>query len=255
MDIDITTTAVFRPKVLAETFETFFAKIFPKEHSYTLLLHLDPWGEIETGMEEMRDIARRYFDNIRMCTSSHPNHANAVKWAWSRTKAKYVFHLEDMWSAMEAISFDDLIYILDNYPNIAQVHLHKYVLADGSPEPKFYSSYKRKEDKKLFLQVDRPLLSPGLFRGDFIRSYAKMMNRMDNPELQVWGDKLKPRDQLASRKNIAFLRKWDYAIYTGHWKLPFWGCRKPIVNMFRGRDWKKKMGLFKENHFAPWKSI
>jgi hypothetical protein len=255
MNIDVTMTAVIRPEVLENTLSSFFKYIFSSSYTYSLILNIDCIGDDAYKSNDVIDIAKKYFSSITCNISQNPNFPKAVKWVWFHSQSEFVFHLEDMWNARMSINFNDLVYVLDQYPDIANIFLFKALLADGSPEPTFYDGYKNYNDRRMFLQSDKPLLSPGLYRGEFLRSYANMMNDVDNPELQIWGDKETHRDGMADCNNKEYLSKWKYVIYSGNWKLPFWSCRKQVVDLFLGRQWKKRHGFKKDTSFSPWKRV
>lgn len=256
--IDITTTSTLRPQIIQRTYESFFHNIFSSikdRYKLRLIINIDPIGEKGVSQIDIMEVARCFFSEIISNFPLENNFSTAVKWVWSHTSSAYVFNLEDMWRCHCSIDLNDLIYILDNYKNIVSVNLHKHILADGAKEPWFYSSYLNKNDKRLFLQMEKPLLSPGLWRGDFVRKISRLMNDIDFPELQIWGDSYEPGDKKASSELISCLEQYDYAIYCGNWNLPFWYYGKPAVYMFEGRKWKKKYGFYKKDPFSKWEKI
>ncbi|MHA1469533.1 MAG: hypothetical protein ACTSSP_03095 [Candidatus Asgardarchaeia archaeon] len=255
--IDITTTATLRPEILDDTYQSFWTNLFEKykdKYHYRLIINIDPIGDDRYDYKDVLNVAKKYFSDIIYNSPKTHQWPHAFKWVWKQTTSKYVFNLEDMWISMTEVDLEDLIYIIDEYPKIAWVHLHKYVLADGSPDPFFYHAYKSEKDKKLFIEVEKPTASPGLFRGEFVRKMSELMNDEISLELQLWGDHYKVRDQKAPLINREYLNSWDYAIYTKNWKLPFWLCRIPETHMFDGRKWKKRHNLRKINPFAMWES-
>jgi hypothetical protein len=255
MNIDVTMTSVIRPEILENTLETFFKYVFSKEYNYSLILNIDCIGDDRYGPDDILVVARKYFSSIQYNIEKEPNFPKAVRWIWSHSKSEFVFHLEDMWDAKIKTNFHDLVHVMTEYPSIANLFLFKNILANGSSPPFFYSRYKSKEDRRLFLMVTKPLLSPGLYRGEFLRRYAFMMNDIDNPELQIWGDKYVAEDGMAETNNKKYLLQWEYAIYTGNWLFPFWNCRKLATHLVSGRRWKREHGFFKETPFSPWKKL
>lgn len=253
--IDITTTATLRPEILEKTFSFFWEHIFSHyDYDYRLIINVDPIGDESYSQEDVLDVAKSFFSHINYNFPDKNSFPKAVKWVWSHSYSDYVFHLEDMWLISEFANLSHLVHILDNYSEIGCVNLYKYVLSDGAPKPNFYR-YNDKQDRKLFLQIRNPLLSPGLHRGSFVRKISKRMNSVDNPELQIWGDKKVPNDHKASSRLRRALGSYDYAIYAGNWKLPFWNCARYPVDMYQGRRWKKKYGFYKETNFTPWEKI
>ena len=253
--IDVTTTATIRPEIIEHTYISFWKNIFSKcNYDFRLIINIDPIGDTKYCVNDIIDISKKFFKDIIFNSPEIHNFSKAVKWVWSNSSSKYIFHLEDMWESNKCVDLNKLVYILDNYSKIAYVNLHKYVLSDGSYKPIFYQ-YLKKEDKRLFLQIQYPLLSPGLYRGDFVRQISKLMNDEDFPELQIWGDKEIPNDNLASSEIKKCLSSWDYSIYAGNWILPFWECGRPEVDMFKGRKWKKKHNFYKKTPFSFWEKI
>jgi len=81
MKINIITTATIRPKVLNNTYRSFFDKIkIPKETK--LIINIDKIGETNKYDENsVLKICKRYFnkDQIKYNISEKPSFANAVK--------------------------------------------------------------------------------------------------------------------------------------------------------------------------------
>ena len=257
-NIDLTITSVVRPDLLEKVLESFSNKTFFKsrgKYQINAILNIDPIGDPEYSFVDVMDVVTKFYPYLYANNPLKPNFSKAVQWVWSNSSADYVFHLEDMWIFRDYINLEIMVDILNNHPRIACVNLHKVMLADGSPEPNFYKNYKDKKYRRLFLQIEKPLLSPGLWRGEFVRNFAKIMNDEDNPELQLWGDKKMARDGMASKEIKDFLNQWDYSIYAANWKLPFWKCSKQAVSLAEGRKWKRSKGFYKENPWAPWKKV
>ena len=175
--IDITMTATVRPEILERTLSSFWQYMFSQyNYDYRLIINIDRIGDNSYSQKDALDVAESYFSDIVYNCPDTNSFPRAVKWVWSNSTSDYVFHLEDMWLLLTSINLNHLIHILDNYPKIASVNLFKYVLSDGAPEPNFYASQER-IDRRLFLQIRDPLLSPGLYRGDFVRKFAKKMSK------------------------------------------------------------------------------
>ena len=254
MIIDVTTTATLRPEVLRETYELFWKNFFSgcnPNYQFRLIINVDPIGDSAYCQEDVLNVAKDFFPRVCYNFPNHNSFPKAVKWVWSHTFYDYVFHLEDMWSSNTPTDLEKMIYILDNYPKIAYVNLNKGILTDQSPFPNYYE-YQNKDDVRLFMQIDKPLLSPGLFRGKFVREFSKKMSDSDNPELQLWGDSKEPGDKGGSDSRKKYLSTWDYVIYMGNCALPFLPLANREVTMTRGRVWKKSHGIFKSTHFTPW---
>lgn len=258
--IDITTTATLRPEILENTYKSFWdqlSKESKNEYNFRLTINIDPIGDERYTQQDVLEVAEKYFGKNKVwhIMPSTNNFAYAVQCLWSGTESKYVFHLEDTWQFNKCIDLNKLVYIIDNYPNIAYINFFKGRLTDTSPKPTFYSTYNTKEDRKLFLQIDRPLLSPGLFRGEFVREISNLMSKTDNPELQIWGHSKEVGDYKASDKLQECLNGWDYVIYTEYWRLPFWYFAQKEVDATMGRKWKTKHNFRKKTPFSPWEKI
>ena len=126
-NIDITLTSVLRPELLEQTLDSFCKYLFTEQDRYTLIMNVDPIGSegIETDQERIKEIAIKYFNNIIINYPTSPNFAAAVKWCWSQTTSKYVFHLEDDWLLNKFISINKLIKLHEKFPKVATIRLCK----------------------------------------------------------------------------------------------------------------------------------
>ena len=217
--IDIVTTATIRPDILNKTYRYFCKNLFKNRNDYRLIINIDPIGDKKKNIEDVLNVAKKYFNEIVFNSPEEPCFTKAVKWLWSSTISDYVFHLEDDWKLNCSVNIDDLIYILDKYEKICSVRLSKGAITAGkrriSPIP---CNYIEKEDIGKFQLFPRLSLNPTLFRGSFVREAVKVMTDDLNPESQlVKGhaakrEKKKKKDFNSSAIE-SFLSKWDHSVY------------------------------------------
>ena len=61
--IDITMTAVRRPKVIDKTLKSFTKHIFKNQKDYRLIINIDPVGEGHSN-NKVIDVCEKYFENL-----------------------------------------------------------------------------------------------------------------------------------------------------------------------------------------------
>lgn len=192
-NIDITTTATLRPKILDYTLNSFCEKMLKEQSRYRLIINIDPIGE-NIKPKEVLKVAEKYFDNIIYNIPDKPCFTKAVIWCWSQIKYEYLFNLEDDWELLIPINIDSMITILDNHPDMSGLRLNK----ENTKKSKCSIRHGYTPHPKLSL-------NPTLFRGSFIKGVVPLMSIDRNPEKQ-----LRPSRSLLGE----YMRKWINGIYT-----------------------------------------
>jgi len=172
--LDITTTATIRPNLFYQTLSSFTKNLFVHQKEYRLILNVDPIGEDVDPMEVI-EVGKKFFDNVVYNIPDKPNFAQACKWCWSNTSSEFVFHLEDDWFLMKKILIGNLCLIMNKDINMMSLRLPKLTL----------HKLEKKDANNGFIQNNKLMLNPAMFRGDFIRDIANKMNIIDNPEKQL----------------------------------------------------------------------
>lgn len=173
LHVDICMTATIRPIVLEETLKSFTEKMLKDKSQYRLILNIDPIGEKLKRIGFMKEIARKYFDDVILNMPEIPGFTKAVQWCWSQTTSDFVFHLEDDWRLTQVIDIDDMINIMKTY-NLTSLRLSK----DDVGKSKHSNQYG-------FIYYPKISLNPTIFNGNFLREVSPLMNLLQNPEKQL----------------------------------------------------------------------
>lgn len=158
--VTFTTTAMTRPDILEQTYENFQVCLDIDMKKFNLRINIDPLPKARK-IEQVIDVAKKFFNHVECNISTNANFPSAVKWCWSELNTKYVFHLEDDWELTRRIPLSDLYQMMNNSKEVNQVLLRPY--------------YETK-------QVS---LVPGLMRSDVAMFLAKHMILNKNPEKQI----------------------------------------------------------------------
>lgn len=228
--VDITMTAVIRPKMLAGTLRTIQKNIIKNQTGFRLIINIDPIGESKNPMKVV-DIAKTFFSDVVYNIAKKPSFAKAVKWVWSQAEAPYVFHWEDDIDILRPIDIDDMISIHEKYPKLSSLRLYKH----PTPKKKVIDTfgcrwiykpegfYMSKDWKKQFG------LNPILIKKAFIDGALKCMVDNVNPEKQF------RFSQPYMRQHI---KNWQYGLYTKQ------GAAR-IIDGRKGQAWKNNLKLQK----------
>jgi hypothetical protein len=220
--ITFTTTATFRPDLIEQTYSSFSKKLTGiKLKDCELIINVDPIPKDNLiAASEIIKIAQNYFGTVTHNFPETANFPSALKWAWSNTKTNYVFNLEDDWILLREVDLNYLISMLTHNTNSMGVSLNAY-LFNNDPF--------------------RIRLSPGLFRGSWVREAANYLDPTNCPERQL-------RSKLPKNLKLPMLNFPQYSVAK---------LGKVIVSD-TGRKWREKRSLVKNNHnsnsgFITWK--
>ena len=101
--IDVVTTAIRRPEILAITYESFFTRIINLPET-RIILNIDPLGNGSSS--ECVAIAKQYGDDVVVRTPLEPNFSSAINWCWGQLQSPYFIHIEDDWLLKREINFE-----------------------------------------------------------------------------------------------------------------------------------------------------
>ena len=220
--IDITMTATVRPDLLKETLTSFCEKMLVQNERYRLIINVDPIGEtVKAGKITKR--AKRFFPNIVFNLPTEPGFTKAVIWCWQQVEADYVFHIEDDWRLLNHININDMIEILDKYPQLASLRLNKN------------KTRKTKTAKHGFVYFPKISLNPTLFKGEFIKKVVPLMTESLNPEKQL---------RINNSPRGKYISQWNHGIYT---KVSY---NRMVLDI--GRKWMNKSKYTKKTGFMNW---
>ena len=221
--ITFTTTATIRPELIEATYKSFSENLFNINlMECELVINIDPMPlDKVLDRNKVLEVAQKYFGKVTYNFPETPNFPAALKWTWQNTKTDYVFNLEDDWQLLQKVNIQQLINILNKNPNAIGVSLNAYLFS---------------------VNPFRIRLSPGLFRGSWIRESASHLNSLSCPEQQL-------RNKLPKHLIRPMLNFPEY-------KNPKQGT---IIVKDTGRMWREKKGLIKNNQnsqvgFFTWKN-
>ena len=238
--IDLCIIATLRSRILRQTLKSFCKNLLKRQVDLNnVIVNIDPIGENESS-QKVLDTAQEFF-NISFCRMAKTaNFAKAVKYVWSKTNSKYVFHLEDDWLLLHKLNFESMLSILENNSNMACLRLSKYDLPKREKIRLFNSDYYY--NNNFFLASDSLTqfgLNPCIIRKEFIDQALPLMSDFINPEKQF-----RPKKPLEK-----IVRKWKFAIYGQ----PGWD--RTIQDI--GRNWIKNHHFQKPKNstFLKWDKI
>lgn len=223
--VDICMTATIRHLLLEETLKSFTEKMLKDKSIYRLILNIDPIGEKLKRIGAMKEIAHKYFDNVIINQPEVPGFTKAVQWCWNNTTAPFVFHLEDDWKLLIDIDINNMLQILNQYEKLVSLRLNK----EKTGESKHSNQYG-------FIYSPKISLNPTIFKGDFLRTVAPMMDLQFNPEKQ-----LRPSHSTERGK---YILKFQHGIYTRE------STNRVVLDI--GRKWMDKSKYTKKTGFMNW---
>jgi len=237
--VDITMTAVIRPKMLASSLKTIIQRVVKKQTGFRLIINVDPVGEDKDPMLVV-ETAKKFFSEVIYNIPNKPSFPKAVKWIWSQVEAPFAFHWEDDTKISRDIDVNDMISILNKYPKLSSLRLYKA----RTPKAKNFHTFNCRwiyKPEGFYMANDWKRqfgLNPILIKKAFIDGAVKRMIDDVNPEKQFRFSEEYMKDHI---------KEWSYGLYT-----------KPgedrIVDGRQGENWKRKLGLKKPkgNSFLKW---
>lgn len=238
--IDITMTAVIRPKLLAETLDKIVKHVCHGDTSrFTLILNVDPIGASIKPMKVIK-VAKQRFDNVVYNIAKHPSFPKAVKWVWSQVTAPYVFHWEDDVNILYDIDVDKMITILKKYKELSSLRLYRAPTPKGKRLHTFACKWIYKPEG-FYMATDWRKqfgLNPILIKSEFVHEAVTRMVDHINPEKQF---------RVSQKYMVPLIKKWKYGLYT-----------KPgsprMIDGRKGQKWKNAMKLDKPvgKTFVAW---
>ena len=228
--VDITMTAVLRPKILDGTLKSIVNYVVDDPDRFRLIINIDPIGESVKPKQVLR-VVGKYFDNVIYNISKKPSFPKAVKWIWEQSDAPFVFHWEDDVNILRKINIKHMISILNKYEDLSSLRLYKAKIPKKKSF-KTFSCYWKYYDEGFYIANDWQRqfgLNPILIKKEFIDEAVKRMRDDTNPEKQFRYSQKYMRDHI---------KNWKYGLYSKQGE-------PRIVDGRRGAAWKQKMGLKK----------
>jgi len=237
--VDITMTAVLRPKILDGTLKNIVNYVVDDPDRFRLIINIDPVGE-NVKPKEILKVAEKYFNNVVCNIPKKPSFPKAVKWVWEHSDAPFVFHWEDDVNILRKINIKHMICILNKYEDLSSLRLYKAKIPKKQSF-KTFSCYWKYYKEGFYIANDWQRqfgLNPILVKREFIDEAVTRMVDHVNPEKQF---------RNTQNYMVPLIKKWKYGLYG-----------KPgehrLIDGRKGQSWKNKMRLRKPNvsKFLVW---
>lgn len=243
--LDVTITAVRRPKILRRTLESFFKNLF-KDTPCRAIINIDPVG-LDIDSLRVIDVCREFFDEVIYNLTSEANFSKAFKWCWSQAKSDLVFHLEDDWSLTQEVDLGYLSEILKKYRNIPYIRLPQF--PSGLTEMKNWNKIFKWAGEFFIPPSQEKWLGftghPALLKGSFVKYVAPILNTSLNPEKQFF--------QGGNSELAEYCNKFHFVVYG----VPADPPAPPFIEDI-GRGWAAEQGWHKAGgkaHFLSWEKV
>jgi len=228
--IDITMTAVLRPKVINRTLESIVNNVVDNIDRFRLILNVDCVGESIKPLRIVY-IAEKYFPNIKWNIAREPSFPRAVKWVWSQAEAPFVFHWEDDVKILRKIDIENMIQILLKYEDLSSLRLYRDKTPIGKAFHTFGCKWRYNADG-FYLAADWKKqfgLNPILIKKQFIDQALPRIRDDINPEKQF---------RVSQDYMRSVIKAWHYGIYANPGEAR-------LVDGRQGQIWKNRMNLNK----------
>lgn len=122
--MDVLITASSRPQCLVRTMDAFLKHI-KYSKPFRFIIHED-FVFRKQSVETLRYIRESGLFHEVMCSKSPIGLGRAIVRIFPKVKTKYVFYLQDDWEFERSVNLDDVVGVMDNYPDINQIFFNKY---------------------------------------------------------------------------------------------------------------------------------
>lgn len=196
-----------RPSLLAQTLDSFGAKMFAHFRFDHVIANIDPFMGDDADGEACARLLRSQFPNAQIFRPEVAGFAAAVQRAWRATRSDFVFHLEDDWTAREAITPQPFLDLMapDDVQAVTLVCATKHTR--GLPHQ---TSRRLTRGPRGYIIKDELInafsTSPGLFKGPFLRAAAELLDPAFDPEKQFYKGLNPALEALALPYRCMFLR-------------------------------------------------
>lgn len=229
--IDLVMICGRRPSLLAQTLASFSELVFCHFDFANVIVNLDPFmGDDEEG-DACADMLLTVFPQAQIFRPETPGFAAAVKRAWQATTSDFVFHMEDDWIALDQISPDAFLNLMQPADVQAVTLMCATKHTRGLPHQ---TSRRIARSPRGFIIQDELInafsTSPGMFKGPFLRAAADLMDVQFDPEKQFFKQLNPALEALALPNRCLFLR----------------GTKQAHLVEDIGRDYRDHLGLKKD---------
>lgn len=188
MQIDVTTTAICRPKLIERTFESFTTNLLNGEHDYRLVINIDPYGDDKDGerFKQVLKICYKYFKRVKYNVPNVSLYSRAAKWVWDNCNAEYVFNLQDDWIMLREIDINIMIKHLAANDKLASMRLGAKWLSECVGRRIFGCTLDGEARGYMWSNFCGMLgMNPALIKGEYVKAIAPHMVEHMGVERQI----------------------------------------------------------------------
>jgi hypothetical protein len=213
MNIDFTTTACNRPKLLRQTYESFENSLVDVDFSQcTLHINIDP-APGQKGRERVLAAAQDFFGTVNYRMPESASFSDAVRWTWSQVETPLFFNLEDDWKLQRDVRLQVLV---NEFKRVPEQYLQIILRHSPAHGPHDVSNKPRME------RIKKPGLPPMVANTALMWPVVERFDTNMNPE--------------------KWLRKWYRE--TSPNANPYMWPEEPITQD-AGREWRADRNLAK----------
>ena len=223
MTLDITMTAILRPKVIEQTLVS-LKKHLKFSGDIRLILSIDPIGE-KIKAKNVFQVASLYYPVFHIY-NKQASFENSVIWLWNQVETSYFLHWEDDKILLRDLDIDWCIEKLEKNKNIASMSFPTIKISRKN-KIFFWTSWNLIEDIYTTDNYGGCFgTRPHLIRKEFIKGSLLYIHNERNIEKQFRYSNTKFCEE--------FLSKWLFSLY-------------PESEVYKdiGNDWKRKMKIKK----------
>lgn len=170
--LDVCVVGINRIEILEKTIASFHRKVISQWGNVRVIANIDPFPDPIQRRKDFLDLFECYFSAGIVRIPNECNFSLAVKWVWSTSSARTIFHLEDDWLCLLPIqrqSVEDLFGNDDSSASPTQVLLPKV-------------------GRSRIKQLDGFSLNPSFISGEWARCVAPFLRPIKDPEKQIRHD-------------------------------------------------------------------
>jgi hypothetical protein len=239
--LDVATTATVRPGLYERTLKSFKPLLDQYPH-WRLILNVDPVGAKGRTVQEVVDVAKKYFKTVLVRKPATSCFQNAWKFCVSALENDYVFWLEDDWELTKPVDFTRMLELMDSEQDLATMRLPRWPSTDT-----FRQWNRRVIDGWNGRYMDLPFKNirgcgysnnPSLTRREFLQPMLPHITGTVDPEKQIAG---------FNPYLLQWTLSWRFGVFQGQ--------NEPHVVEDTGEQWRKRHKLGKGSdklHFRTW---
>jgi len=240
MKTDITVTATIRPDILNTTLNSFVNNLFEHTTDLHLILNIDSVGDENYTVNDVINVAARYFKDITVFAPETPGFPAAVRRVWTAVRSDVFFHLEDDWLLLRKINFAEMQQVMRTEPNLALLRLPIFKIRED--HSKNWKWIFPRSENNTFFECPEDIRQgmgfcghPSLINKKFLDEVLPMLSDRVDPERLLKGK---------NPKALPIVRKWRQGVFSEP--------NQPPAIRDIGREWRKEKGYTKRPIFQTW---